>query len=76
MNVNNLLELMADLDAKQLEYIKKFIDERPYKIEGRAPTSQERDEILQEIEYILSNAPPPEENPGFVRLRELGFILD
>jgi hypothetical protein len=76
MNIHDLLNLMADLDAQQLEHIKQFIDEHPYKLEGRPPTAQERDEILREIQITISNMPPPEENLGLQRLRELGFIPD
>lgn len=76
MNVNELLNLMADLDASQLEHIKQFIDGQPYKIEGRPPTPQECEEILEEIRNSLSNIPAPEENMGLARLKELGFIQD
>lgn len=76
MNVNDLLNSMADLDAKQLEKIKQFIDGRAYKIEGRPPTHRECQETLLEIRKYLSDAPPPEENLGLTRLKELGFIKD
>lgn len=76
MNINDLLILMADLDARQLEHIKQFIDGRAYKIEGRPPTQQESEEILDEIKKSLANMPPPEENIGLNRLKEMGLISD
>jgi hypothetical protein len=76
MNINDLLNLMADLDNQQLEHIKQFIDGMAYKVEGRTPTLEECEEILQEIKISLSNIPQSEDNIGLNRLKQLGFLQD
>ena len=71
-NIQDLYAQMQRLTTRQLEYIQEFIATRPYKQEGRAPTDEESDEVIREIEKVLNQAPPPEENEGLKRLFESG----
>lgn len=70
MNIQDLLHQVEHLPMVQLEKIRQYMEGRPYKIEGRAPTIEEQNEVIQALQAFIAESPPIDDDEA--RLAGLG----
>jgi len=70
-DVQALFREMESLSLSQLERLHEFISTRAYKVEQRAPTQAELNEVLVELRRIVAEPTPDDDDDAIARIEEM-----